>query len=379
MPLNSSPVTTSVEALAAKREAAASSSVEHEINREFWAGLVPGMTAETITALAAAGVRGFKCFMCDSGIDEFPAMSVDDLAEAMRAIAATGLPLLAHAEIVPGDGSAPAWDGSDRSHAAWAATRPASFEHEAVRELVELAIVTGCRVHVVHVSSAQSIELLRDGMRSAAEHAAVAVPVDVAEDESSGPRRGYATFNSDLITYETCPHYLLLAAEGVPDGATQFKCAPPLRSAAEIETLWQHVLRDVPAIVSDHSPAPSELKELESGSFAAAWGGVSSLGLQLPLIATALHERGLERDPLLLFLATALCQRPAELAGLTPERGAIIPGAAADLAIFDLDDEWTISGADAGWRWRLTPYEGRPVRGRVQATYVNGAARFVRA
>ncbi|MBC7644468.1 MAG: amidohydrolase family protein, partial [Thermoleophilia bacterium] len=317
--------------------------------------------------------------MCDSGIEEFPAVTLADLVEAMPAIAATGLPLLAHAELVPDDGSAPDWNGSERSHAAWAETRPAWFEHEAVRALVELAIAVGCRVHVVHVSSVRSIEILHDLLRDTAGHTAVAEPVDVLDDESRGPTRRYATFSPESVTYETCPHYLLLAAEDVPDGATQFKCAPPLRSAAEIEALWTQVLRDVPAIVSDHSPAPPKLKDLESGSFATAWGGVASLGLQLPLIATALHERGLERAQILQFLATSLCQRPAELAGLAPERGAIIPGAAADLAIFDLDDKWTITGERAGWRWPLTPYEGRPVRGRVQATYVNGAARFLRA
>ena len=360
MPLNSSPVTITVEALAEKRAAAAASSGESGVDRYFWAGLVPGMRADTIAALGAEpDVRGFKCFMTDSGIEEFKAVSLRDLAELMPHVAATGLPLLAHAELVPTDGSAPSFTGDERSHAAWAATRPPGFELDAVHELLALAAESDCQVHVVHVSSAETAAHLHL-------HASM-----VTSSEEFLLTRARAS-------WETCPHYLLLDAEVVPDGATEFKCAPPLRSAAENAALWFQVLSDQPAIVSDHSPAPPTTKSRETGSFQTAWGGIASLGLQLPLINTALVQRGapLTRDERLLFLATTMSLRPAELAGLTPQHGAIAPGSLASLAIVDLDAEWVIHGADAGWRWPLTPYEGRRVCGRVVATYVRGEKRF---
>ncbi len=334
MPLNSSPVTTTRSALEAKRAAASHASVVHT---EYWGGLVPGSTPADLADLAAAGVRGFKCFLSPSGIDEFANVSRADLERLMPVLAELGLPLLAHAELVP-DPPHP-WVGSPRSHASWAATRPAEMEHAAVRLLVELAETTGCRVHVVHVSSADSVPL-----------------IDA----------------SDLVTWETCPHYLVLRGDDVADGDTSAKCAPPLRTREEVDALWEIVLRDAPAIVSDHSPAPPDTKALDTGSILDAWGGISSLGLQLPLLATGLRERGVTGDDLLERLARQLAFEPARIAGLHGDRGSIAPGMRADLVAVDLDREWTIRGADAGWRWPRTPYEGRVVRGAATRAWVNG-------
>lgn len=336
MPLNSSPVTTTREALDDKRAAAGASSV---VDAQFWGGVVPSSTEQQLMSLAAGGVRGFKCFMAPSGIDEFPAVDRTDLERLMPIIARTGLPLLAHAELVP---AAPiAWDGPDTSHAAWAATRPATFEHEAVALLVELAEQTRCRVHVVHVSSAASVELIR---------------------------------GSDLVTWETCPHYLALCGDDIADGDTSAKCAPPIRSRDEVEALWRAVLVDRPAIVSDHSPAPPSTKAIETGSIREAWGGISSLGLQLPLLTSELRARGVTGDALLEQLAAQLAAAPARIAGLS-DRGAITAGLRADLVLVDLDAAWTIHGADCGWRWPRTVYEGRRVHGRAVRTWVGGRVR----
>jgi allantoinase len=335
MPLNSSPVTTTREALDDKRAAADASSI---VDAQFWGGLVPSSTEQQLTSLAEGGVHGFKCFLAPSGIDEFPAVDRNDLERLMPIVARTGLPLLAHAELVADPPIA--WDGPDTSHEAWAATRPASFEHDAVALLVELAERTGCRVHVVHVSSAESVELIR---------------------------------GSELVTWETCPHYLTLCSADIADGDTSAKCAPPIRTRDEVDALWREVLADSPAIVSDHSPAPPSTKAIDTGSLRDAWGGISSLGLQLPLLATELHARGVTGDALLERLAEQLAAAPARIAGLD-DRAVIAPGMRADLALVDIDEQWTIRGADAGWRWPRTVYEGRVVRGRALRVWVGGRA-----
>ena len=335
MPLNSSPVTTTVAALDAKRAAAAESCL---VDAQYWGGLVPQSTPAELDALAAAGVRGFKCFLAPSGIDEFDHVDRADLERLMPELARLGLPLLAHAELVPDPPIA--WVGPNDSHAAWMATRPARLEHAAVELLVELAERTGCHVHVVHVSSAGSVPIID---------------------------------RSDLVTWETCPHYLLLCGDDVSDGDTSAKCAPPLRSRAEADALWQLVLERAPAVVSDHSPAPPSTKALETGSIHDAWGGISSLGLQLALLATGLRERGVTGPALVDRLARQLALEPARIAGLD-DRGSIVPGRRADLVEVDLEAQWTIRGADAGWRWPRTPYEGRPVRGRAVRTWVAGAS-----
>ncbi len=334
MPLNSSPVTTTPDALEQKRSAALAAS---RVDAQYWGGLVPTSTSDELAALADAGVRGFKCFLSPSGIEEFPSVERADLERLMPTLAQLGVPLLAHAELVPEPPIA--WTGDHRSHAAWAATRPASMEHAAVELLVELAERTGCSVHVVHVSSAGSVPILD---------------------------------RSELLSWETCPHYLLLCGDDIADGDTSAKCAPPLRTRAEVDELWQVVLDRVPAIVSDHSPAPPGTKAIDTGSIHDAWGGISSLGLQLPLLATGLRDRGIAGDALLERLARQLALEPASIAGLD-DRGAIAPGLRADLVEVDIDAAWTIRGDDAGWRWPRTPYEGMQVTGRARRCWVAGA------
>lgn len=335
MPLNSSPVTTTARALDAKRAAAEAAC---GVDAQYWGGLVPQSTEHDLEQLAAGGVRGFKCFLAPSGIDEFEHVGRADLERLMPVLARLDLPLLAHAELLPDPPIA--WSGSHASHAAWAATRPASMEHDAVTLLVRLAEQTGCRVHVVHVSSAGSVPI-----------------IDASE----------------LVSWETCPHYLMLCGDDVADGDTSAKCAPPLRTRGEVDALWRVVLEREPAIVSDHSPAPPDTKAIDTGSIHDAWGGISSLGLQLPLLATGLRERGIAGDELLLRLARQLSLEPARIAGLQRDRGAIAAGMRADLVEVDPDAAWTIHGSDAGWRWPRTPYEDMRVRGRLVRTWLAGS------
>jgi allantoinase len=341
MPLNSSPVTTTPQALAAKLEAARAGSI---VDYGCWGGLVPGMDAAAIEALAASGVLGLKCFMCDSGLDEFPAVHEADLRAAMPVLARLRLPLLAHAEMAA---DAPPWHGDERSHAAWAATRPARMEHDAVRLLAALAAETGCRVHVVHVSDPDTPAL--------------------------GTAAGTTAAGQPLMTFETCPHYLLLDADSVPDGATAFKCAPPLRPSSSRRALCEWVVRERPAVVSDHSPAPPQMKAVDSGSFASAWGGIASLQLTLSATWTALCDLpGVDAA----LLATCCAQRPAELAGLT-HVGRIAEGSDATLVAFDPDAHWTVDGERLHHRWALTPYHGMHLRGRVVTTWLRGQRIYV--
>jgi len=249
MPLNSIPATTSVSALEAKLEAARG---RLSVDCGFWGGVVPGNAGE-LDRLVDAGVAGFKAFLVPSGVDEFPQVEERDLRAALPILARQGVPLLVHAELA---GPVPSEASDPRRYSSYLASRPSSWENEAVRLLARLCRETGGRIHIVHLSSSQALPIL-------AEARAAGLPV----------------------TVETCPHYLFFAAEDVPVGRTEFKCSPPIRERANRERLWAGLSEGtIDMVVSDHSPCTPELKGLGAGDFLRAWGGIASLQFRLPIV-----------------------------------------------------------------------------------------------
>jgi allantoinase len=342
MPLNSIPPTTSVAALETKRAAARGRCA---VDTGFLGGLVPGNGAE-LAPLHSAGIFGFKCFLCPSGVEEFPPMSPGGLREAAPALAALDALLMVHAEWPPALEGAAGNPGDRRSHAAWLAGRPVTAETEAVRFLIGLARDSGLRVHVVHVSASETIDL-----------------IDAARAE--GMR----------MTAETCPHYLGFAAEEIPDGATEYKCAPPIREARHREGLWEALARGrLDAVVSDHSPAPPAMKRREEGDFLRAWGGIASLQLRLPAVWTGARARGYPPER----LASWLCAGPARLAGLAGRKGIIAAGHDADLVVWHPEKEFVVSETVLRHRHSITPWLGRTLAGVVEATYLRGERIYAR-
>jgi allantoinase len=335
MPLNSIPPTVDVEALEAKRAAACG---QVFVDVGFWGGAVPGNTTD-LKALHDAGVLGFKAFLVPSGVDEFGHLDAAQLETAMREIASFGGLLLVHAEDGGCLAAAPPPGGA--SYPRFLASRPAVAEHAAVRQVVEASRRTGCRVHVVHVSSGEVLPLVASARRDG-------VPV----------------------TAETCPHYLAFAAEEIPAGATYFKCCPPIREGANRDRLWEGLRAGtLDMVVSDHSPSTADLKRLDTGDFGLAWGGISSLQLGLPAVWTQGRRRGFG----LADVSRWMSQAPALLAGL-PSKGRIAVGRDADLCAFAPDEEWVVDPATLQHRNPLTPYAGRTLTGVVRRTWLRGVA-----
>jgi allantoinase len=336
MPLNSIPPVTDPAALAAKR---ASASGQCQVDAGFWGGAVPGNEPQR-ARLHAAGVLGFKCFLVDSGVPEFPPLNGAQLDEAARQVAELGSVLLVHAEDPATIGQAREVSkpgGAD--YAGFLRSRPDSAETAAVARVVEAARRTGARVHILHLSSA------------------AALPLIAAARADGLP-----------VTAETCPHYLALAAEDIADGATEFKCCPPIRERANRELLWDALAAGViDCVVSDHSPCPPELKQRAGGDFAAAWGGISSLQVSLPVVWTQARERGFA----LADVARWMSARPAQLAGLTG-KGAIAAGRDADLLAFAPDESFVVEPARLHHRHRLTPYAGQRLHGVVRRAWLRG-------
>jgi allantoinase len=339
MPLNSIPSTTTVAALEAKRRAAQG---RCHVDVGFWGGVVPG-NAREIEPLARAGVLGFKCFLSPSGVAEFDHVSEADLREAMPFIAATGLPLLVHAEW-PALLREPDPRADPRSYATWLNSRPPTAELAAIDLLIELSAQTSARVHIVHLASADALASI-DAARAAG------VPISV----------------------ETCPHYLTFAAEDVADGDTAMKCAPPVREAAHRERLWR-ALADghIDLVATDHSPAPATLKHIDDGNFIEAWGGIASLQISLPVVWTGAAARGIPIERIAQWMSAA----PARLAGLGAHKGAIKPGYDADLVVFDPDREMTVDASRLYHRHAATPYDGARLQGVVMATMLRGKIVF---
>ncbi|TMQ06150.1 MAG: allantoinase AllB [Deltaproteobacteria bacterium] len=337
MPLNSIPPTTTCEALSAKRAAAAG---QCAVDVGFWGGVVPGNAGE-LAGLVADGVRGFKCFLVDSGVEEFGWVGEAELAPAMAILAGLGAPLLVHAEVAgPIDAAAAGLAGADpRRYATYLASRPPAAEEQAIALVTRLCRATGARTHIVHHSAASALDQLRA-----------------------------ARADGLPLTAETCPHYLHFTAEAIPDGATPFKCAPPIRDAANREALWRALAEGVLDLVaSDHSPCSPGLKAIEAGDFVAAWGGVAGLQLALSVVWTEACARGHS----LVDVARWMSAGPARLAGLGA-KGAIAAGRDADLVVFDDAATATVTAASIHHRHRVTPYAGETLRGQVAATYLRG-------
>ena len=337
MPLNSIPATTTVEAYRAKVAAAQG---QLAVDVGFWGGVVPGNTAE-LRSLYEAGVFGFKCFLVPSGVPEFAEVGEPELREALPLLSSLGTVLLVHSEL-PGpieQAAAEIRVEDPRRYSTWLRSRPRAAENEAIAMLIRLSREFDAEVHVVHLSSAEALACLR-----------------------------FARSQGVKITVETCPHYLTFAAEEIADGATEYKCAPPIREAANREQLWQALMEgSIDLIATDHSPAPPEMKCADSGDFLRAWGGITSLQLSLPTVWTQARKR---RAPI-ADLARWMCAAPARLAGLR-RKGTIAVGNDADFVIWDPDAEFSVDAAALHHRHKLTPYAGHKLHGVVHATFLHG-------
>jgi allantoinase len=333
MPLNSVPPTTDPAALAVKRRAAAG---RVHVDVGFWGGAVPG-NGDQLAALHAAGVFGFKAFTVDSGVPEFGHLTGAALADAMRRVAELDALLIVHAEDETEIAAAPQPAG--RRYADFLASRPPAAEHTAIAELLHLAERFGTRLHVPHLSSAGALPLLADA-------------------RAAGVR----------VTVETCPHYLTFAAADVPDGATQYKCCPPIRDAANRDLLWAGLADGViDLVVTDHSPCPVELKRFDVGDFGLAWGGIAGLQVGLPAVWTQAKRRNVPLGDVVRWLA----ERPAELVGLR-RKGRIAPGADADLCVFAPAEEFTVDAARLYHRHPVSAYHGSRLTGVVRSTWLRG-------
>lgn len=348
MPLNCMPEVVNVEALEAKRTTARG---QAWVDWAAWGGVVRG-NAESLKAMAEAGVAGFKCFLVNSGIDGFTWVDEADLRPAMEQLRGSGLPLLAHAEVSgPITAATEALNGAGadwRKYSTYLASRPDSAEQDAIALLLRLVEEYGVPIHIVHLSSAKALPMLAEARQ-----------------------RGLP------VTVETCTQYLWFAAEEIPDGATEFKCAPPIRGGKNREALWT-ALRDglIDMVTTDHSPCPPDMKMRESGRWDLAWGGIASLGLALPILWTGMVHRRMGSDSDLERLSRWMSSAPAQLAGLAQQKGSFAAGRDADIVVFDPDAEGTVTEGHLRFRHKLSPYVGARLRGRVLETWLRGERVF---
>ena len=344
MPLNCLPETTTVAALEEKRRAA---NGQCHVDWTAWGGAVDGNQAQ-LEPLARAGVPGWKCFLVYPGCEGFTSIDAANLEAALPVIAATGLPLLVHAELQEPIDAAAAWlpsaeSGEWRSYATYLASRPDEAELAAIAWLLRLCRQYRFRLHVVHLATAMALPMLREAK-------AEGLPV----------------------TVETCPHYLHLAAEAIADGATEFKCAPPIRSAANREGLWEG-LRDgtIDLVATDHSPCPPAMKHREDGRFNMAWGGIASLSTALPVVWTEARKRGFTLADVARWMGAA----PAALAGLA-RMGALATGHAANLVIFAPEATQAVTVDVLHTRHAVSPYLGETLQGVVRETVLRGVSAY---
>jgi allantoinase len=337
MPLNSIPPTTSVDALQEKTRAM---NGKLRVDVGLWGGAVPG-NASALRDMLAAGALGFKCFLVDSGVPEFRNLDARGLENALITLRETGAPLLVHAELAgPIDAARDALSDDVRSYERYVASRPRSAEDEAIELVYRVAQRTRARAHIVHLSSAGGLDILR---RARAEGVA--------------------------LTAETTPHYLYFAAETIPDAAPEYKCAPPIRDANNRERLWRGVDEGLLlAVVSDHSPCTPELKKLDEGDVEHAWGGISSLQFSLPIVWTAASRRGMS----LSDIARLMCEGPATLAGIADRKGKLEAGFDADFIVFDDTAPLAVESRIVEHRHKVTPYAGERLTGVVRATFLRG-------
>ena len=331
MPLNSIPATTTLEAFKTKLEDARGNCF---VDVAFWGGVVPGNTAE-LAPMFDAGVVGFKCFLVPSGVDEFEHVTEDHLREAMPELSRLGAMLIVHAEL-PG----PMRTTDRTDYEGFLDSRPRAAEDEAIELMIRLSREFDTRVHIVHLSSSDALPQLRRA-------------------QNEGVR----------ITAETCPHYLHFTAETIPAQATEFKCCPPIRESDNREKLWQGLADGtIEMIVSDHSPCPASMKLRESGDFMAAWGGIASLQLRLPVTWTESQQRGFS----LRQLTNWLCANPARQVSFDSRKGAIAAGCDADIVIWNPHREFTVNADQLEHRHKLTPYQGESLTGTVEKTFLRG-------
>ena len=336
MPLNSSPVTTSVDALNQKLQAAEN---KLHVNCGFYGGLIPGGYGD-LEPLFQSGVFGIKAFLTHSGIDEFPNVQEKHLREALPLLKKYDLPLLVHAELdLPNEGTQYLQQHPE-SYQAYLRSRPKEWEDRAIDMLIQLAEEFKHPIHVVHLSSAQSISTI-----------------------SRAQKNGFP------ITTETCPHYLSFSAESIPDRATIFKCAPPIREKENNEQLWQALKEQViEFIVTDHSPSPPAMKSLESGSFDEAWGGIAGLQFSLPAVWSQAKKRTMSVED----IARLMSFNVAKFLKLDHKKGKLSPGYDADIVVWDPEERFEVKEEHIYHRHKLTPYAGLILNGVVKQTYVNG-------
>ena len=333
MPIDSDPATVTVDGLEAKR---ASARDQCHVDMGFWGGAIPGNLPD-MRPLREAGVLGFKCFLVDPGVPDFPPLDAREMEEALAVTRDLDAPLLVHAENANVTAGMP--PVNSRKYGDYLASRPRDMENAAVAQVIEAARRTGGRAHVVHLSSSDAVTMIasarRDGVR---------------------------------VTVETCPHYLMLTAEEIPDGATAFKCSPPIREASNRDSLWSGLEQGViDFIVSDHSPCTVAMKELASGNFGAAWGGISSVQLSLSIVWSGARRRRHS----LATVAAWMSEGPARLAGLR-RKGKIAPGFDADFCVLAPDESFVVDPARLYHRNPLTPYAGRRLMGVVRETWLRG-------
>jgi len=344
MPLNSIPPTTTLEGLRAKVDALEGKA---RVDVALCGGLVPG-NAAALAELYGEGVLAFKCFLAESGVGEFSHVHEDALREGMKELARIGAPLFVHAELPEplSEGEKAALGLDPRAYATYLKSRPRRAEDAAVELVLRIAKETGARAHIVHLSSSDALDLFAR-----------------ARDEKVS------------LTVETCPHYLTFAAEEIPDGATEYKCAPPIRESANREKLWDALRQGgIDQVVTDHSPSTVELKCSGSGDFMKAWGGISSLQLGLAAVWTEARKRGATLEDIARWMSAA----PARLAGLSSRKGAIAPGLDADLLLWDPDGAFDVDPMTLEHKNKITPYRARTLSGVVHRTILQGETIYER-
>lgn len=339
MPLNSLPVTVDAESFDLKLEAARAASI---VDFGLWGGLVPGKI-DRLEELVERGVLGFKAFMCDSGIDDFPAVDDVTLREGMLRIARLGSILLVHAEdpgIVDALARAAAAEGR-RGARDFLCSRPPAAELQAIVRAIFWAGETGCPIHIVHVSTVRGVLAVREAQEQGVD-----------------------------VSCETCPHYLFLSESDLEELGGIGKCAPPLRGASEVEGLWRLLAAGtLPMVVSDHSPSSVDLKQ--GDDFFRLWGGISGCQSTRQLLLAAAAGRGVD----LVALAAMTAGNQARRFRLTG-KGQIAAGFDADMWLVDLSQEWRLQAAELLYLNRFSAFEGRPLRGRTVRTVVRGTTVF---
>ena len=339
MPLNSSPVTTTLDAFHKKL---VSTRGKLWVDCGFYAGLIPGNNKD-LRLLIDAGVLGFKAFLIDSGIDEFPNVTEKDLRAGMPTIAASGLPLLVHCELHTTSNIPTLQQSKLKDYPSFLSSRPPQWEHDAIDLMISLCKEFRCRTHIVHLSSANGAEIL-----------------------SKARAEGLP------LTVETCPHYLFFSSEDIPDRDTRFKCTPPIRERENRERLWKALEEGtIDFIVSDHSPATPEMKLLGEGDFHRSWGGIASLQFGLSIVWTEAKSRGFTFENLTQWMSS----RPASLVGLT-SKGSIEVGFDADFVVWDPESSFKVKPSIIQHRHKITPYEGKTLFGVVKKTFVRGTEVF---